>query len=477
MDKKKVGIALLALPMFVSASVNYEKGTRNAQEYINTFSDYKKYILMGEAENGYGGFLSKNEFNLTYSNNRSYLAPGPAYWLKQEGNKKYIVDFSLKDVENGESGVRVTEFVKPETKVKGKGTQTTPWVFVNQYKVTVKSSNKSFGTIDENSKILYVEENGNVVVHIEPQPGYGYAGTSLDSELDSTITIEDVINEITLNNINSNEDVIVYFLPRSDVQYRVRHIFEGIGSIAPITQIDDNDSLKGTTGQLTNATALSNDSILEGFELDGNIEQKTISGGDGATVVDINYRRKSYTLTLNKSTGVKTVTGGGDYKFGADVDIAATLESGYALEGWYTNSDSENPYAYGRETSIEMPAGGLELTAKAFKSSSPDYVPPSGGSSSKRYGVTDPNGNTVYYPSLDKALSALGNNVIEGTSTLSKDGVPIASANTEIYPQYGTGVTTKVYGDTIKTTLHNCNVNCPSSSTSYSSTFHSGCDR
>ena len=359
MDKKKIGIALLALPMFVSANVSYDQGKNNAHEYINTFNDYKKYILLGEAEKGYGGFLSKEEFDLTYVNNKSYLAYGPQYWLKSDGTKKYIVDYSLKEAESGQlSGVRVTEFVKPETKVKGIGTQTIPWEFVQQYTITAKSSNENYGKIDNNSKLQYVEEDGNVVIHIAPEVGYGYAGTSLDKKLKETITIEDQrTKEITLSDIDSSEDVIVYFLPRNDVQYTVKHHYEGIEDIAEVVESDA--SKKGTTGTTTAATAITK----AGFELDTTkpIVQKEIKG-DGTTSLDIYYVRKSYDLALTKGTGISTVSGAKKYKYQQKVKLDATPEVGYGFKQWTENSTQ---VSVNKTYEFRMPDGNKTYKAEA----------------------------------------------------------------------------------------------------------------
>lgn len=359
MDKKKIGIALLALPMFVSANVSYDQGKNNAHEYINTFNDYKKYILLGEAEKGHGGFLSKEEFDLTYVNNKSYLAYGPQYWLKSDGTKKYIVDYSLKEAESGQlSGVRVTEFVKPETKVKGIGTQTIPWEFVQQYTITAKSSNENYGKIDNNSKLQYVEEDGNVVIHIAPEVGYGYAGTSLDKKLKETITIEEQrIKEITLSDIDSSEDVIVYFLPRNDVQYTVKHHYEGIEDIAEVVESDA--SKKGTTGTQTSASAITK----AGFELDTTkpIVQKEIKG-DGTTSLDIYYVRKSYDLALTKGTGISTVSGAKKYKYQQKVKLDATPEVGYGFKQWSENSTQ---LSVNKTYEFRMPEGNKTYKAEA----------------------------------------------------------------------------------------------------------------
>ena len=150
-------------------------------------------------------------------------------WLKEENaTKKYIVDFSAKEASEGHiSGVRVTEFVKPKTKVHGKGTQAVPWEFESQYIITAKSSDEAMGKISEDSKVQYIDNGDNVVIQISPVEGYGYAGNSLEGKNTGKITIDNQnITEITLKEIDDSEDVIVYFLPRNDIEYKVNHYYE-----------------------------------------------------------------------------------------------------------------------------------------------------------------------------------------------------------------------------------------------------------
>ena len=298
MDKKKLGIALLALPMFVSASVDYSTGTKESQKYIDTFSDYKKYILIREDEETFkkGGFLTREELTLTYQGNKSYLAPGPEYWLKEENaTKKYIVDFSAKEAREGHiSGVRVTEFVKPKTKVHGKGTQAVPWEFESQYIITAKSSDEAMGKISEYSKVQYIDNGDNVVIQISPVEGYGYAGNSLEGKNTGKITIDNQnITEITLKEIDDSEDVIVYFLPRNDIEYKVNHYYETLETGKYGTA--EQEVLKnGTTGEKTQAEA----KTKEGFTVK-TIEQKKVAG-NGSTVVDVYYSRNSYEMAVKQ---------------------------------------------------------------------------------------------------------------------------------------------------------------------------------
>jgi len=66
----------------------------------------------------------------------------------------------------------------------------------------------------------------------------------------------------------------------------------------------------------------------------------------------------SYTVTLNKGTGISAVTGAGTYTYGQEVTIEATVETGYTWKEWTgTKSSTSNPYTF------TMPANDVTNTA------------------------------------------------------------------------------------------------------------------
>ena len=82
--------------------------------------------------------------------------------------------------------------------------------------------------------------------------------------------------------------------------------------------------------------------------------------GDGSTVIDYYYARQSYTVSINKGTGINTVKGGGTYVYGASVTIEATTLGGYTWKEWTgTNKTESISYRF------EMPAGNVNYTANA----------------------------------------------------------------------------------------------------------------
>ena len=152
---------LLFIPCFVMADKTYNDGVKIANDYIYSMPEYSRYLVssgnqkFGFDESGLktatdfstGGFLTKVEYERTKIKGSSWLSPGIQYWLMKDENGPLAVDLDYKrDVQ--ESGVRVTEFVQSEARVKGRGTITTPWEFVDGYFIKVGTTDKTRGTID-----------------------------------------------------------------------------------------------------------------------------------------------------------------------------------------------------------------------------------------------------------------------------------------------------------------------------------------
>ena len=81
---------------------------------------------------------------------------------------------------------------------------------------------------------------------------------------------------------------------------------------------------------------------------------KTITLADGSNVVNYYYSRNRYTVTVNRGTGIASVSGAGTYYYGASVTVGYTLSTGYNFSRWsgtYTAS------------SFTMPASNVSMTA------------------------------------------------------------------------------------------------------------------
>lgn len=84
--------------------------------------------------------------------------------------------------------------------------------------------------------------------------------------------------------------------------------------------------------------------------------------GDATYQAEFDSTAKQYTVTLNKGTGIGSVSGGGSYAVGSTVQITASVSTGYRWSGW-TGYKTSSSITF----TFEMPAQDVTLTANAAK--------------------------------------------------------------------------------------------------------------
>ena len=138
--------------------------------------------------------------------------------------------------------------------------------------------------------------------------------------------------------------------PAGGVSYTVKHFQQNIDDDNYPTVPSATQTLNGTTGQLTTATA----NAYAGFE-PLPFEQKTIAG-NGSTVVEVKYKRKLITVTfklaggnIGGSTADVPLSG----KFGATFTAPVPTRQGYTFNGWLPALPSP----------LVFPAANAEYTA------------------------------------------------------------------------------------------------------------------
>lgn len=198
---KYIFLAILMLPNLIDA-LTYEQAENILEKYITQNDGYLKYFNSSE-----GGFLSKEEFNLTKSNNYSYLATGTAFWTKE----KCVISDSLNCNNATSASVKVMYDVSSDTMVSGNGSQSNPWEFVAMYNVVVGSHNNNTGKVyyvnndgtvsSEIEQTIKVKEGTNLEYKIVPAKGYGYSSTNCPNT--STVSAE-VLAESTESELSNS---------------------------------------------------------------------------------------------------------------------------------------------------------------------------------------------------------------------------------------------------------------------------------
>ena len=194
--KRLLLVILLMIPVFIKALTftDYNSSLNGVNNYINKYPDRYKYLNFNmpyenmpyEFKNGNsyvntnfkrGGLLSSLEYNISVKGHGSYLATGREYWtLTNNGTNQYYIDNTIleKDVSE-QSGIRVTQFVKPSVNVTGKGTYVNPWVFREQFSVEARSSSLTYGTVSPSEQMVDGGTRAKLV--IKPITGYMYSGS------------------------------------------------------------------------------------------------------------------------------------------------------------------------------------------------------------------------------------------------------------------------------------------------------------
>ena len=76
----------------------------------------------------------------------------------------------------------------------------------------------------------------------------------------------------------------------------------------------------------------------------------------------ISVNRRTYVLTVNKGTGISSVSGGGTYRAGQTVSISASMNSGYRFVNWTKNAGTL-ANANASSTTFTMPTSAATVTA------------------------------------------------------------------------------------------------------------------
>ncbi|MDD6272160.1 MAG: BspA family leucine-rich repeat surface protein [bacterium] len=372
--KKIILLIILLIPFMVIADENYQTSINYANSYIDGFVDYQNYILFPESGYYYdetlkndnfnhGGFLSRKEYLITNYNNKSYLSPGVQYWTLTPGlsnnNKRYVIDYTDKEYEKTNmSGVRVTEFILPRTRVNGNGTRSNPWYFLPKYKLILSTTDYKKGGISDKlgngcnnpNQILTtsIYEDENIDIQLCPSSGYEYYNT------DCSINISKLINThmIRVSNVKSNLSCKINFIV---TVYKIsldtnggskidtkelylapnRYWFKEKDDRITETQITKLDKLPTKTGYTFNGFYLDKTSDIKLIDEAGNLISTSGYTTDGTMYA--RYTANKYTVKFDQQEGkggTPSVTATYDSKMPTITKLPT--REGYKFAGYYT---------------------------------------------------------------------------------------------------------------------------------------------
>ena len=154
--------------------------------------------------------------------------------------------------------------------------------------------------------------------------------------------------------ITADQTLYAHWTANTNTAYKVQHWQQNLGADSTNYTLKDTDNLTGTTASKVTPSRKS----YSGFTAPAGTEI-TIAA-DGSTVLNYYYTRNSYTVTLEKGTGISSVSGAATYQYGANVTINATPASGYSWSKWTgTHSTTDKQYTF------TMPASNVTDTANA----------------------------------------------------------------------------------------------------------------
>jgi uncharacterized repeat protein (TIGR02543 family) len=214
---------------------------------------------------------------------------------------------------------------------------------------------------------LYAVWNSENITYVPVRTGYTFEGWYKESSCTNSVT---GIN----GTYTPTENITLYakWKANTDTAYVVKHWQQNIGADA--IQNSTNYTLKDTENKTgtTNTSIAPAVKVYNGFTTP--VAQNITISADGSTVLNYYYTRNSYSVTLNKGTGIEDVTGTGTYQYGASVTIDATVENGYTWSGWTgTHTTISKQYTF------TMPASNVINIANTTIDAYTLTVNPNGG--------------------------------------------------------------------------------------------------
>ena len=180
------------------------------------------------------------------------------------------------------------------------------------------------------SQIKYEAQSLVLTSDVPTKIGYDFVGWS-------TSSTSNIVSYIPGSTYSKDESITLYAIwsASTNTKYRVNHYTKNIG--ANTYSLYNTEDKTGTTGEKLQVSSFVKQ--IPGFTYSNSkvatIEvAEAVVSADGSLVINMYYTRNSYTVTLNKGTGISSVSGAGTYEYGSTVVIDAQVNAGYTWSSW-----------------------------------------------------------------------------------------------------------------------------------------------
>lgn len=367
MKKKFLSLlVLLSVPVGVLSAAttvsNYETSKKQTNIYITRFTMYDNYIETGSSvpylfngtnsiRSGFtnGGLINKKEVELSTIKNDSYLFTGASYFtMTEDGSNVYNVNINKINLvaKTEESGTRVTELIKPNTKVTGSGSRNNPWMFIRKYKISFNGNTSTSGRMDT----ITCDSGSNCTLpaNAYSKVGYTFEGWSLNPN-DTVVYGDKAAANIT--NIPSDNVVVLYAKWKAN-NYNV--VFDGnnhsSGATAAVTCTYNEDCTLPSNGFSRTGYTFKGWSTTKGgsikYENNGYVRNLTPVKDATVTLYAV-WEANTYTVKFDKNSSEATGNVGSVV---CTYDKACTLPTnnftrvGATFDGWAVTSNTAVQY-------------------------------------------------------------------------------------------------------------------------------------
>lgn len=305
------------------------------------------------------------------------------YWTNYGGTGEQVIDYKG-DVWSNTTYFNSTNTKKNETTIYAKWANNT-YNFVYDGNGGKVSSGSGAITVTDMVKYntIYHVRNGDI---FKAPAGYKFAGWNEKADGSGQSWAPNM--DITYNLPHGTK---VYAQWEAvDVNYKINYYKQNLDGTYNSTP-NSSETKSGKTDSIVKVEPTTDSNVFDstGFELDADKSYAAESSfaskdkgivsvkilGNGKTVVNYYYSRKSYKVTLNVAKddkGFSSLKGAGTYKYGATVDISAILNDKFEFVAW-KNADG-TVFSNNMDTTFDMPAKDVTLTAYSNSNGKPEPV-------------------------------------------------------------------------------------------------------